>query len=133
MLIRVFCVASMPNKLPPGVVLEGGGGNRLAYTVMCLERKSNLCLHKAIAHCVACIYALGFFEFYAVYGWNATNLTVTESTESISVALRMVKGFTSADSPSIALVLLDEQVRPSPGLYGTAMHIIGIGVVGCFN
>ena len=26
MLIRVFCVVSMLNKLPPGVVLEGGGG-----------------------------------------------------------------------------------------------------------
>ena len=26
MLIRVFCVVSMLNKLLPGVVLEGGGG-----------------------------------------------------------------------------------------------------------
>ena len=30
MLIRVFCVVSMLNKLPPGVCWRGGGGNRLA-------------------------------------------------------------------------------------------------------
>ena len=53
------------------------------------------------------IYMMPLYNYYnAVYGWNVTNLTVTESSEAISVPLRMVKG--SSDFPFIAFEVVDE-------------------------